>query len=275
MPSRWANTGTRASRCTRSTRLLPPRGTITSSAPPRPSSISPTASREANGTREIAASGRPACLEAGDEAGVDRRRGMEAVRAAAQHHRVAGLEAQRAGVGGDVGPALVDDADDAERRRDALDRQPVRPLERRQHPADRIGQGGDLLEPARHRLDALGVERQPVDERRRRGPWRAPPRGRARWRRGFRRRARAGPRPRRAARAFLTSAGALASARAAARASAPIARIAARTSAAGATVSSLTGLDIGGPLCERGASNSTRRRRLEPENPARGRPGRR
>ena len=60
-------------------------------------------------------------LEPGDEAGVDRRRGMEAVGAAAQHRRVARLEAERAGVGGDVGPALVDDADDAERRRDALD----------------------------------------------------------------------------------------------------------------------------------------------------------
>ena len=43
--------------------------------------------------------------------------------------------------------------------------QAVRPLERRQHPADRVGQGGDLFEPARHRLDPLGIERQAVDER--------------------------------------------------------------------------------------------------------------
>ena len=53
--------------------------------------------------------------------------------------------------------------------------------------------------------------------------------------------------------------------RAAARASAPIARIAARTSAAGATDSSLTGLDIGGRLTKWVAPNSTRRARLEPE----------
>ena len=36
-------------------------------------------------------------------------------RAAAQDRRVAGLEAQRRGVGGDVGPRLVDDADDTQR----------------------------------------------------------------------------------------------------------------------------------------------------------------
>ena len=42
-------------------------------------------------------------FEAGDETGVDRRRRAEAVRAAAQDRGVAGLEAERAGVGGDVG----------------------------------------------------------------------------------------------------------------------------------------------------------------------------
>ncbi len=49
------------------------------------------------------------------QAGEDRARGMEAFGAAAQDRRVAGLEAQPAGVGGHVGAALVDDADDAER----------------------------------------------------------------------------------------------------------------------------------------------------------------
>ena len=49
------------------------------------------------------------------ERGVDRARRAVAVGAAAQDHGVAGLERQRAGVGGDVRPALVDHADDAER----------------------------------------------------------------------------------------------------------------------------------------------------------------
>ena len=59
---------------------------------------------------------------------MDRAAGAETVRAAAQDHRVAGLQAQRAGIGGDVGAALEDHADDAERRAHALDGQAVRPL---------------------------------------------------------------------------------------------------------------------------------------------------
>ena len=74
-----------------------------------------------------------------DEAGMDGRRGIERIRAAAQDHRIAGLEAERAGVGRHVRPALVDDADDAERRAHALDLQPVRPVPFGDHLADRIG----------------------------------------------------------------------------------------------------------------------------------------
>jgi hypothetical protein len=95
---------------------------------------------------------------------------MKAVRPAAQHRRIAALEAQGAGVRGDVGPALVNHADDAERRRDAFDPQSVGPLEMRQNAPDRVGQRGDLLDPARHRLDPAFVERQPVDESRRQPP---------------------------------------------------------------------------------------------------------
>ena len=102
-----------------------------------------------------------------DKAGVDRGGRVKAVRAAAQHHRVAALQAQRAGVGGDVRPALVDDADDAERGRDALDDEAVGAIVGREHPADRIGQFCDLLHPLRHRLDALFVKCESVDHRRR------------------------------------------------------------------------------------------------------------
>ena len=89
---------------------------------------------------------------------------MKTVRAAAQHDGVAALEAERARIRRDVRPALIDDADDAERRRHALDDQAVRPREGRKHAPDRIRQGGDLFEAARGSLDAIRVERQPVDQ---------------------------------------------------------------------------------------------------------------
>ena len=94
---------------------------------------------------------------------MDGGRRMETVRAAAQHDRVAALEAKRAGVGGDVRPALVDDADDAERRRHPVDDEAVGAGEARQHPADRIGQRGDLFEAASDSFDAAVIESEPVD----------------------------------------------------------------------------------------------------------------
>ena len=124
-------------------------------------------------------------LQALDQAGMDGARGIERIRAAAQDHGVAGLQAQRAGIGGHVGAALVDHADDAERRAHALDVQAVRPVPCGDHLADRIGQRGD-------RRDAVGHGR---DARRRRAsagrgrPAAAPAASRvrqvdARWRRG-------------------------------------------------------------------------------------------
>ena len=97
---------------------------------------------------------------------MDGGRRAKTVRAAAQHDRIAALEAERAGVRGHVGPAFVDDADDAERRRHALDDEAIGTGVPRQHSPDRVGQGGDLLEPARDRLDPRRIERQPVDQRR-------------------------------------------------------------------------------------------------------------
>ncbi len=108
------------------------------------------------------AGGGEAVAQRGDE----RPRGMEALRAAAQDRGVAGFERQPAGVGGDVGAALVDDADDAERHADARDPEPVGPGPVRQHVADRVGQRGDVFEPRRHRFEPLRVERQAVEQRR-------------------------------------------------------------------------------------------------------------
>ena len=85
--------------------------------------------------------------------------GMAALRAAAQDHRVARLQAQRAGVRGHVGAALVDDADDAERhapraRSRARSAAAMRP---RRVP---IGSGSATTSsmPRGDRLDALRVE---------------------------------------------------------------------------------------------------------------------
>jgi hypothetical protein len=69
-----------------------------------------------------------------------------ALAAAAQDRRVARLEAQRARVAGHVRPALVDDADHAERHAHALDAQAVRPLPLGDHRADRVRQRRDLLD---------------------------------------------------------------------------------------------------------------------------------
>src|SRR6185436_17018316 len=84
--------------------------------------------------------------------------------AAAQHDRVPRLEAQAGGVGGHVWTRLVDDADHAERYADLLDVEPVRPAPPADLLADRVGQGGDLFEPDRHRVDPTRVERQTVEK---------------------------------------------------------------------------------------------------------------
>ena len=90
------------------------------------------------------------------------RRAM-AVGSATQDHGVAGFHGQPAGVGGDVGPALVDHADDAERHLDALDGHAVRPRPGFGDPADRIGKAAHHVEAFGHRLDALVVQGQPLD----------------------------------------------------------------------------------------------------------------
>jgi hypothetical protein len=76
----------------------------------------------------------------------------------AQDHRVARLQAQRARIRGHVGAALINDSDHAERHPPALDAHAVRPRPLGEHGADGIGERGDVLERARHRLDARLVE---------------------------------------------------------------------------------------------------------------------
>src|SRR4051795_10165569 len=138
MPSRCANTGTRASVCTRATRLLPPRGTITSRAPSSPASMAPTAARSRVGTSWTAAAGNSAACKPS--------RIASAIAAAAetlgpspQDGGVAGLKAERPRVRRHVRTALEYDADDPQRRRHPLDHEAVRTLEGSQDPSDWIG----------------------------------------------------------------------------------------------------------------------------------------
>ena len=105
--------------------------------------------------------------EAGDERGVDRARRPQAVRAAAQDRGIAGLEAERAGIGGDVGAAFIDHADDAERHADALDFHAVRALPGGRHRADGIGELGDHFEAVCDGGNPLFIEPEPVEKRRR------------------------------------------------------------------------------------------------------------
>src|SRR5213083_1527710 len=82
----------RDSRITRSIKSLPPRGTMMSTYSFMERSC-PTAARSVVSTTCTASSGRPAAQDAG----------------------VARFQAQRRGVGGDVGARFVDDADHAQR----------------------------------------------------------------------------------------------------------------------------------------------------------------
>src|SRR5437660_6378950 len=100
----------------------------------------------------------PGVDEARDETFMDAPRGKKAFRTATQNYRIAGLEAERAGVRRHRRAAFIDDADDAERGCNALDRKPVRPLEPCEHAAYRIGKRGDGVEAARHGLDAGVIE---------------------------------------------------------------------------------------------------------------------
>ena len=158
-------TGTRASCCTRAIRLLPPRGTMTSMLPVKPVSMWPTAARSCVGTH---------CIQVGRQrrrrsnpslkTGVDCGAGSRTLRTAPQDHRVAGLQAQRTGVGGHIRPAFINDADDAERHANALNEHSIGPGPLRQASADGIARRGDLLQPPRHALDSRGVKTQSIEQ---------------------------------------------------------------------------------------------------------------
>ena len=91
--------------------------------------------------------------------------GLRGRRAAAQQHGVTGLERQTESVDGDVGPALVDHADHAERNPLLAQMQPIGQGVAAQHLTDRVGQPRDLAQTGGDPVDALRVQRQPIEHR--------------------------------------------------------------------------------------------------------------
>ena len=112
----------------------------------------------------MAASGRPAVRRPSAERFDDGAAGAQAVGAAAQDGGIARLQAQRAGVSGDVGAALVDDPNHAERHAHPFDGHAVGAGPGRHDIADRILEAGDGLDAGGHALDTASIEGQPVDE---------------------------------------------------------------------------------------------------------------
>ena len=97
--------------------------------------------------------------QAGGDGGVGAHRFL----AAAQDHAVAGLQAQRRGVGGDVGTRLVDHADHTQRHAHALDLEALVGGVALGDLADRVRQAGDVAQRVGDAGQALLVQRQAVE----------------------------------------------------------------------------------------------------------------
>ena len=146
--------------------------------PFRPDSIRPTAARSRVGTSVIAASGRPAsrrpCARQSWIARQERKLSEPPRRITA----LPDLRHSTPASAVDIGAALEDHADDAERHAHALDGHAVRPLPAFGDRADGIGNAAHVGDALRHRLDARLRQRQPVEKggrsRRRPSPRRHP-----------------------------------------------------------------------------------------------------
>ena len=142
MPDAAYSTGTVACSLSASFSPSPPRGMIRSTTPScvaswRSSSRSPPA------TIEIDAAGSPADATASERHGGQHRVRVRRHRRAAQHDRVARLEAQRRAVDRHVRPRLVDDGDTPSGTRTLRSVEPVAEPLALDHLADRVGQRRD------------------------------------------------------------------------------------------------------------------------------------
>ena len=164
MPSRCLIIGTRASSIRRAIRLLPPRGTITSTNSVIVISL-PTAARSAVPDDLHGVLRQPGRFQPFADQFRERRVAFERLGAAAQNRRVAGFETQRGGVDRHVRPRFVNDADHAERHAHLADLDAGRAELEAADLADRIGQRRHLPQAFDHRVQRLVGERQAVDER--------------------------------------------------------------------------------------------------------------
>ena len=146
-------TGTVDSSTTERIRPAPPRGISTSTCP-RARISALTLSWVSPGTSWTTSGSQPGGLDGVAQHGDDRGVARAGARAAAQEHRVAGLQADAGRVGGDVGPGLVDHPDDAERHPHLAQLEPVGERAAADHLADRVGQAGDVAQPLGHRRPA-------------------------------------------------------------------------------------------------------------------------
>jgi hypothetical protein len=94
----------------------------------------------------------------------EHRIGLRGARGAAQHDRVAGLQAQRGGVDRHVRARLVDDGDDSERDAHLAHVQAVGQALAVDHLADRVAERGHGFGRSRYPLQALGVQAQTVEQ---------------------------------------------------------------------------------------------------------------
>ena len=165
LPVKCFSTGIVESLTTARIRLSPPRG-MTRSMYLSSFSRCGTRARSVDSTSCTAAGSIVRVLQRGGDDLDDRAVGVERFLPAAQDDGVAALEAQGGGVARDVGAALVEEQDDAQRHAALLDPQAVGADVAFEGLADRVDLCRDLLDAVGHRGDLLRVELQPVDERR-------------------------------------------------------------------------------------------------------------
>ncbi len=90
---------------------------------------------------------------------------VDRLRAAAQHDRVSGLEAQRRRIRGDVRARLINDPDHADRHSHLAHFHAIRPQITLDRFTNRVPQRGDLPHAVRHLGDLLVIQRQPLQHR--------------------------------------------------------------------------------------------------------------
>ena len=90
--------------------------------------------------------------------------GMHRLAAPTQQHGIATAQTQRGGIRCHIGPALVYDADQANRHPHPAQAQPVGPLAGVDHLTHRVGQGGHLRHGIGNAGEALRRQSQPVEQ---------------------------------------------------------------------------------------------------------------